>query len=255
MNGLQRPLSPLQTQENKEKRLRWTSSAATHIGHVRKVNEDAFLDAREQRLWVVADGMGGHNAGDVASQTIIDQFLNFERGDDLSHNLGQLEKHLHEANQQCQRSAQNGVMGSTVALLFAQEPFCFVMWAGDSRVYRLREQKFTQLTEDHSQVWELFKQGKIREDEIRNHPYGNVITRAVGVQRKLNLDVEFVMVEPGDRFLICTDGLFRDLTESEIVYTLRTHSTAQAAEHLLQQALARGGKDNITAIVVQVESV
>ena len=231
--------------------LRWTSCAATDVGHMRRANEDSFMDAREQGLWVVADGMGGHSRGDVASQSIIEHLADFRRGDSAEESVNDLRQRLAETNAACRRHAKGDVMGSTVAILLSQGELCYFLWAGDSRVYRLRDDVLEQITEDHSLVQELCNLGEITAEEAENHPSSNVITRAVGVHDKLNVDVLESPVKPGDRFLLCSDGLFKDVKFDEIRAGLAAPTPQQALRDLVTQALARGGTDNVTGIVVQ----
>ena len=142
-------------------------------------------------------------------------------------------------------------MGSTVAILLSQGDLCYFLWAGDSRVYRLRDDVLEQITEDHSLVQELCNLGEITPEEAENHPSSNVITRAVGVHDKLNVDVLESPVKAGDRFLLCSDGLFKDVKFDEIKAGLASPTPQQALRNLVVQALARGGTDNVTGIVVQ----
>ncbi len=227
----------------------------THVGRVRTTNEDSYLDAREQGLWVVADGMGGHSGGDIASQTVIENLLGFSRREDLPANIDNLEDRLFTSNTSCRKYSQGKkVMGSTVAMLFAYDPFCFFMWVGDSRIYRLREGQLTQVTEDHSLVQEMCALGEISAEEAAVHPSSNIITRAIGVREELFVDIEYSTVEPGDRFLLCSDGLYKDIRDNEIRDLLNTKvPVEQATKKLVSTALERGGGDNITVIVVQAE--
>jgi len=234
-----------------EATLRWASCAASDVGHMRKANEDSFMDAREQGLWVVADGMGGHSRGDLASQTIVKHLVTFERGTDAEASVTDLRARLARANTDCRTLAQGEVMGSTVVALLNHGPMCYFLWAGDSRIYRLRDDKLEQLTEDHSLVQELCKIGELTPEEAENHPSSNVITRAVGVHERLLVDVLEAPVKPGDRFLICSDGLFRDVKADELKACLANPTPQQALRDLVKQALDRGGSDNVTAIVVQ----
>lgn len=234
---------------------RWTSCAVTHTGYSRKHNEDSILDHREQGLWVVADGMGGHWGGDLASQTIVDSMVDFNRQQDLSDNVADLELRLKDANRTCMRkgakAGKKRVMGSTAAVLFAHDPFCFFIWVGDSRVYRRRGGKTEQMTHDHSLVQEMVDQGKITQDEAEKHPSGNVITRAVGVGHQLQIDLEFAASEPGDTYLLCSDGLYRHVSDAEIGEHLRLPNINDAISKLLSLALQRGGSDNISIIVAR----
>lgn len=230
----------------------WFSCAQTNLGHVRKVNEDAFLDAREQGLWVVADGMGGHSRGDRASQSIIEALNTFQSGPDVLDDVEDLLSRLSAANRTCRELAQGKVMGSTVAALYAQGNSAFILWAGDSRIYRHRDGQFSQLTDDHSLVQELHRLGELTADEAENHPSANVITRAIGVADDIEVQVRKVDVEAGDRFLICSDGLFKDVRPQEVSDNLSRPSPRQALDQLVKLALRRGGTDNVTAIVVQI---
>lgn len=236
----------------------WTSCAITHTGHVRKHNEDAILDHREQGLWLVADGMGGHWGGDQASQAIVDAMVDFNRQQDLSDNVAEIELRLKEANRTCMRTSaaragKKRVMGSTAVMLFAHDPFCFFIWVGDSRVYRRRGDQTQQMTRDHSLVQELVTQGKITPKEAETHPSGNVITRAVGAGHQLQIDLEFATTEPGDTFLLCSDGLYRHVSDEEIGELLRLPNINEASSRLLSLALSRGGSDNISIVVARTQ--
>ncbi len=234
--------------------MRWTSASATHVGYVRRANEDSFLDHREQGLWAVADGMGGHWGGALASQTVIDNLVDFVRADDLAENVSGLEQRLHIANQQCaDRAGPKRSMGSTAALLFAHDPFCFFLWAGDSRVYRVRDGEIERISRDHSVVEQMVRDGKITEAQARTHPSGNVITRAVGVAKTLDVEVEFATTRPGDTFLLCSDGLYRHVEDSEMATALADGNLDHAVDGLLKHALSRGGTDNITIVAARAE--
>lgn len=229
----------------------WFSFAATNVGHVREVNEDAFLDAREQNLWVVADGMGGHSRGDRASQIIVEKLQSFTMTPTAQGGVDDLLKRLNSANDACLTLSEGKVMGSTVAALYIHRDTGFVLWAGDSRIYRLRAENFEQITDDHSLVQELHRLGELTREEAENHPSANVITRAIGVSDELEIQVRQVNVQPGDRYLLCTDGLFKDVKPEEVENNLALPSPQQAMNKLLNLALRRGGTDNVTGIVVQ----
>ncbi len=231
---------------------RWFSCAASVVGHVRKINEDAYMDARESGLWVVADGMGGHSRGDRASQQIITSMQQFQAGEDIESDLNLLENLLHSANAFCHQESAAEVMGSTVVALYVHDDQAHLIWAGDSRAYRVRDGKLQQLTEDHSLVQELHRLGELTEDEAENHPSANVITRAVGVNENLELQVAQFELEAGDRFLLCSDGLFKDVLKAELEQNLNLPSMELALDRMVKLALKRGGTDNITAIVVQI---
>lgn len=231
---------------------RWFSCAATDVGHVRKVNEDAYLDAREESLWVVADGMGGHSRGDRASQTIIEKLHDFTASADAQASVDDIVARLSAANDICRHIAEGQVMGSTVAVMYLHDDRAYLVWAGDSRIYRYRSGEFLQLTDDHSLVQELHRLGELTEDEAENHPSSNVITRAIGVSDELDVQVREFDLEAGDRFLLCSDGLFKDVKKDEVRGNLVLPSPKQALDALVALALKRGGTDNVTGIIVQV---
>jgi len=208
----------------------WFSRAASAVGHVRKVNEDSFLDASELGLWVVADGMGGHSRGDRASQEIIAQLQTFKPSDSARVDIEDIVRRLDNANEFCREQVDGQVMGSTVALLYIHGP------------------------DDHSLVGELHRLGELTEDEAENHPSSNVITRAVGVADELDLQLAQIELQAGDRFLLCSDGLFKDVQRSEIRENLCLPSIEQALEKMVHLSLRRGGTDNVTAIVVQLST-
>ena len=196
--------------------LDWLSSARTNVGFVRSANEDAFLDAREEGLWVVADGMGGHSRGDQASQAVVNSLVSFKRSHDLTQNIENIENRLLAANRACRAMVRGKVIGSTVAAMFAFDPFCFFLWAGDSRIYRLRDGQMNQMTEDHSLVQEMCALGELTPEEAEHHPSSNIITRAVGVHDRLRIEMQYTTVHPGDRYLLCSDGLYKDMEKDEI---------------------------------------
>lgn len=231
--------------------IKWHSASVTETGFVRTVNEDAHLDSRENGLWAVADGMGGHSYGDRASRTVIDQLATFQISDDVSKDVQAIEKRLATANEICREVAQDKVMGTTIAALFAHDPYCFFIWAGDSRIYRYRQAKLEQMTEDHSFVQELVTLGELKREEMEQHPSSNIITRAVGVHSDLQLETHYATAEPGDRYLICSDGLFKDVSSEEIAEGMACITVEDSVRRLSDLALERGGRDNITAIVVQ----
>ena len=222
------------------------------MGHVRKVNEDAFLDAREQSLWVVADGMGGHSRGDRASRAIVERLHDFVESENPRLSLDGIVARLAAANDFCREMARGQVMGSTVAVLYLNGDRAWLVWAGDSRIYRYRVGEFAQLTDDHSLVQELHRLGELTADEAENHPSSNVITRAIGVADELDVQIREVDLAPGDRFLVCSDGLFKDVARDEVRANLVLPSPKQALDALVDLALRRGGTDNVTGIVVQV---
>lgn len=230
----------------------WASAGKTHTGHVRRVNEDAYLQLPQRGLWVVADGMGGHAAGDYASGLIIEALRDVKTYADPDDFLDDVERRLVEVNR---RVFERGVetertIGSTIAAVLGFKTYCVCLWAGDSRVYRVNEDGFEQLTRDHSQVEDLVASGHLAREDIADHPLANVITRAVGGAEKLRLEAKLVALDPGDRLLLCSDGLYKDLRPDEIAGLLAEGDADYACSALLDRALLRGGGDNVTAIVI-----
>ena len=228
----------------------WQSASRTDVGRVRHINEDAFLDSMEQRLWVVADGMGGQSRGDYASSAVVNQLREFPRQSSLLANLQDLEARLRAANEQCRTAFRNKRPGTTVAAMLAHGNYCFYLWAGDSRIYRLRKEILEQLTEDHSLARQKYANGQITEEEIENHASAHVLTRAVGASESLRLDLGYSPVQPGDRFLLCSDGLYNPVELSDICSVLGEGAPEGACESLVDLALSSGARDNVTAIVV-----
>lgn len=241
----------------------WSSASVCHVGKVRKVNEDACLNMPELGLWAVADGMGGHEAGDLASDAVVQHLGALARADDLTQLIQQIQSRLAAANQHVyQESQRRGrLIGSTVAVLAAYGQTAACLWAGDSRVYRHRGGLLKCLTHDHSVVEEQVAQGlATRESAQKNYPT-NAITRAVGPRDELDLDVEFTQIQHGDTFVVCTDGLYRDLSDDELADILsrgammegeaRRADAETLAQALISAALARGGRDNISVVVVK----
>ena len=235
--------------------LRWESCALTDQGNVRDHNEDACLDAGDRGLWVVADAMGGHRQGDYASQLIVERLrsnkTDYERPSKF---VEAIEDQLIEANCHLYKKAMEGeepqVIGSTVVALLVFDRYCVTTWAGDSRAYRWRKGHLLQVSRDHSEIQELIDQGVVNPEEAEHYPNANVITRAVGGTEELYLDYELLELEAGDRYLLCSDGLCRDVSEAEITETLGGGDCKDAATLLLDKALSRECKDNVTVLVV-----
>ncbi|MGQ0659006.1 MAG: PP2C family protein-serine/threonine phosphatase [Chromatiales bacterium] len=235
---------------------RWTSATLTHVGLVRKVNEDSLLDRADAGLWVVADGMGGHTAGDFASRLIVDTLRDLVPGDSLSGFVDRIEDALLAVNERLvtMSSQTQQTSGSTVVVLLAHGNLCVTMWAGDSRAYRLRRGVLTQLTSDHSHIELYVEQGLISREEAAQHPAGNLITRAVGAGPELFLELDVAELGDGDRYLLCSDGLDRHVTQPEITGILRSGDVRTAAQQLIELTLARGATDNVSLAVIDVNA-
>lgn len=229
---------------------------ATDIGCVRTTNEDNYL-CIEPHIYAVADGMGGHAAGEIASRIIIDTIkkqLEFANPDDCTEEY--LRSVILESNQTILRASQenpdyNG-MGSTISLFYVH--YGYATWAqvGDSRIYLLRNGQIYQLTSDHSLVNELLQQKKITAEEAANFPHKNILTRAVGISCNLLVDTGFCDILEHDKFLICSDGLTNMLADELIRDICYEDTKENKAEKLVKKAIENGGKDNITCIVVEI---
>ncbi len=236
--------------------LAWSSADHSHVGMVRKINEDAYLALPELGLWAVADGMGGHEAGDVASRMVIDNLRQAPPPADWETFITTIRQRLQNTNQQLMEESehhyQNRTIGSTVVILLAYQDIGSCLWVGDSRLYRLRDGHLQQLTRDHSQIQDLIDEGLVRPEEAHDHPLSNVITRAVGSSEYLEIDAIHFKLQAGDVFLLCSDGLNKVVSDTEIA-SLLTHGNGQDIVHaLVHLALVRGATDNITTVVVTI---
>ncbi len=239
------PMTPVQ---------HYQSASYSHVGMVRQVNEDACLAVPESGLWAVADGMGGHAAGDYVSSLIVDALRRIPASPSLPVYSNALRLALDQVNALVRDQAQLrgiGMMGSTVVLLAARGSQGMCLWAGDSRLYRLRGGQLTGVSRDHSYVQELVDSGLLTDAEARLHPRANIVTRAIGVGNELELDSAFLHILPGDTYLLCSDGLNKTAEDHEIRDVL-CHSDAYAVvRSLVHLGLTRGAPDNITAVVIK----
>ena len=238
--------------------LRFTSGALTHVGLVRRRNEDACLDRPDRGLWAVADGMGGHEAGDFASTRIVAALDATGPPTDLGVFADVCASRLTAVDAELRaRAAMLGpaaVIASTVVVLLADGAEFVCLWAGDSRIYRWREGELRQLTIDHSRVRELVDAGLLQPEAAADHPEAHVVTRAIGGGR-LEFGTLRDTLRPGDRFLLCSDGLTNMLADEEIARGMAEPAgVGAAAEQLLDLVLASGAVDNVTIVIVAVES-
>ncbi|MEO7786848.1 MAG: protein phosphatase 2C domain-containing protein [Sphingomicrobium sp.] len=228
----------------------------TDVGLRRKINEDALLVRTPRGLWAVADGMGGHDAGEVASAMVTEALAKLHPVENIDHYVAEAVAALGEVNTALIALAGGDgggrTIGSTVVGLAirGREYRCF--WAGDSRAYRLRGGGLVQLSRDHSLVQDLVDTGMITPAEALHHPNANVITRAVGVKEGLEVDIASGDVRPGDLFLLASDGLTRVVEDAEIAAELTRAPPAEAANRLVAMVLARGAPDNVTLVIVSV---
>ena len=231
---------------------RFFHGAATSTGRVRRVNEDSYLALPP--LFAVADGMGGHDAGEVASAVAIDVLARYARDGSLS--VDAVLAALDEANRAVVGRGEANRMGTTVtglaSLVTPAGSQLMVFNVGDSRVYRLAGDHFGQVTVDHSEVQELVLAGAITPEQARTHPRRNIVTRALGSDFVVRPDHWLLPPLAGDRYLVCSDGLTGELTDEEILPLLRAGDQPQAAAALVAAADEAGGHDNTTVIVVDV---
>lgn len=235
---------------------RYLVGAVTHPGLVRQENEDALALHPSGEMWAVADGMGGHANGRWAAMQVATELAQTPLPGTVDADCDAIADALANANAKivaAAAAARKTIGATVVALRIAGSRFA-CLWAGDSRVYRLRAGTLRQLSRDHSHVEQLIEAGIITAKEADSHPMANVITRAVGVVPDLALDVVEDEVLAGDIFLLCSDGLNKCLSDAEIAAVVSTHPPAEACDALVAGALKRGAPDNVTVIVVRCDA-
>jgi serine/threonine protein phosphatase PrpC len=234
--------------------LGFRSTARSHVGRVRALNEDSFLERPDLGLWAIADGMGGHEFGERASRLITARLGELPAPPDAPTLARSVQAALGRCHEELRRFAgPDRVCGSTVVALLAFDGHFAGLWVGDSRLYRLRAGRLEQLSRDHSYVRELIERGELAPEEARRHPLRHQITRAVGVGDRLEVEIIQDRLAAGDLFLLCSDGLTGELEDGELEATLRAAAPEAAAEHLLARALAGEARDNLTLILVHCE--
>jgi protein phosphatase/serine/threonine-protein phosphatase Stp1 len=240
--------------------LTFRSFARTHPGTRRRLNEDSYADRAEAGIWAVADGVGGADAGEVASAAVCAALMAIPAGLPAERMLAGLCQGLQAVHDDLQAMAAAreppGLIASTVVVLTVTGPSFTCLWAGDSRAYLLRSGVLRRLTRDHSLVQELVDTGMITEAEAAYHPRANVITRAVGAgEAVLELDRVTGTLQPDDRFLLCSDGLTKAVDEADLADLLGAPEGMPAADLLVRAALAHQASDNVTAVTVEVRGV
>ncbi len=232
--------------------LRVQSDARTHEGQVRELNEDSYCSREGNGLWAVADGMGGHENGEWASAVLVEKLQDAELPDDFRAACERVADRMYAANSAIYEEAlkRGRQMGSTIVALLVQGRRFAVFWVGDSRCYVLRDGELIQLSRDHTQVQEMVDRGMLRPEDAENHPMGHVLARAVGVRPGLTVDAIEDEVEPGDIFLLCSDGLHGYVDEEEIRRLLGRAVPEETSQGLVALTLERGAPDNVTVITV-----
>jgi serine/threonine protein phosphatase PrpC len=234
--------------------MRIDSFGGTHQGRVRPINEDRFLSRPDHGVFIVADGMGGHSHGDIASSAIVqcveDGLSNVPHGQKVR----ALTDSIVRANAmigEISRANDNIVIGSTIASLAVSTGKFSVLWSGDSRVYLLRDGRIRQLTIDHNEAETLLRQGTITREQAREWPRRNVIVHAIGVNEEPHIEITEGAARRGDIFVLCSDGLTNHLADAEILKIALEHAAQPACVELIRLALARGGTDNVTVVIAK----
>lgn len=235
--------------------LRYETGSKTHVGNVRLINEDSLLVDEARGLWLVADGMGGHKDGKLASNIVVESARtigNPASAPDLLSRFTDRVLRAHSLLTAMGDGSGPATVGSTVAalLVFGGQFAC--VWSGDSRVYLIRRHGISQLSRDHTEVQDLLDRGLIRAEEASTWPRRNVITRAVGAGEDPGLDVVRGSLLGSDRFVICSDGLTGHVQDDEILRLVTGRPPQPACDTLVDLALERGGKDNVSVIVLHV---
>lgn len=239
--------------------LAWDDYGLTDPGKVRQVNQDAFWisgTSGGMKAWAVADGMGGYKGGEIASGQLVEMLGEIDPVtgiDRLGERIQQVVKQVNSNLIKLAVEMGTGPIGSTLIVLIVDEDgrgLC--LWAGDSRLYRLRDQELEQISTDHSQVQGLLDYGIISEQEAENHPAANIITNAVGVDDRLFIDQKELDICVGDVYLLCSDGVNKELDNHAIRRALSQDDAEKIVTTVISGALANGGRDNITAVCVRI---
>lgn len=235
----------------------------TDVGRVRSINQDSFHLIKDKNISIVADGMGGHAAGDQASKIAVKTITEILEGYDFQSEDGEsgmsieelVRYALQEANEQILLASLSNQhlqgMGTTAIVAVENQGKLYLGHVGDSRTYLVRNQKISQITEDHSVVQQLVKAGAISEAEAEVHPYKNVITRCLGMQANVEPDTLEMVLEPGDRILMCSDGLSNMVSDATLEQLINETETPESTcQKLIDLANENGGTDNITAVLL-----
>lgn len=236
--------------------MRFDCASRTNVGLKRSINEDSILAETDRGLWVVADGMGGHEAGEIASTMVTDALRCLPEVADLDELAGSAVEALRHVNRQLIDLARSGVskqtIGTTVVGLAVNDGSYRCFWMGDSRAYLLRDGAISRLSHDHSLVQNLVDAGMLKPEEAETHENANLITRAVGVAEECEVDVVSGEVRPGDQFVLASDGLTRVVPDDELAQELQRGSPDEVADRLIDTVLSRGAPDNVSVIITKV---
>ena len=237
--------------------LRYRSAPRSHVGLVRAVNEDSMLVRDDAALWIVADGMGGHDNGQWASQTLVGRFAQLDLSIDRAARGPAIVQAIEEGNRTIHDAATMAgkQMGTTAVVMHCDAGDVLLIWVGDSRIYRLRGDLMVQLTRDHTLVQDLVDRGSLAAEEAESHPMSHVLTRAVGTEATLRYDSIVDTAQAGDRYLLCSDGLSKVVPDDLVAAILATGTIDTAADRLLAETLGRGAPDNTTLVVLSAEEM
>ena len=229
------------------------TGVSTHQGQVRDHNEDGWFASEEQGLWAVADGMGGHENGEWASGVVVAALGKLQLDGEFEHCCEQIAEALHEANTEIQtESSANGKqMGTTAVVLFVRGSRFAVLWVGGSRAYLLRDGTLHQISKDHTQVQEMVDLGMLEADQVNVHPMRHVLARAIGVTDEIQVDVIVDEIDPGDTFLLASDGLHCCVGDDAIARMLAGASLESVSNDLVNESLDHGAPDNVTVVAVR----
>lgn len=232
--------------------LSWRSAGQTAQGKRRTHNEDAFLDCPQRGCWAVADGMGGHTAGRVASQRVVSSLAALSGEGGLDQRVKAIRGSLRGLDSQLQPAdGLSGIIGSTVVVLVLEHDRAACIWAGDSRCYLWRGQRLYQLSRDHSLQQHLMDKQHLSPELAQAHPGAKALTRAIGARQPLSLEVLELGVHAGDVFLLCSDGLYQGLSHSALGSAMSAGTPRQVVDRLFSDVLRGPAPDDLTAVVVQ----
>lgn len=228
----------------------------THVGLRRKINEDSVLVRTERGLWAVADGMGGHDAGEVASAMVVDALRRLPIVYGLDQLVNSATASILEVNRElldlAHADGKSRTIGTTVVGLAIADGHFRCFWAGDSRAYRVRNGQIRRLSRDHSLVQDLVDAGMLDPNDAEKHESSNIVTRAVGVAETLEVDSSAGEAAPGDIFLLGSDGLTRLVGDDELLEVLVSSPLETAADSLIETVLERGAPDNVSLVITQL---
>ena len=225
----------------------------SHTGKVRAANEDNFILRPEAGLWAVADGMGGHENGALASATVVAALEAVGPASSAPDLLAMLEGSVLDANTRLREEIRKhgATMGATLVVLLVHQRHFACLWSGDSRIYLVRGDRMTQISRDHTEVQDMVDRGLLTAEEARRSPRRHIITHAIGVHDTPELDIEHGEIADGDTFLLCSDGLTEHVADDEILEAVATGGAQAACDALLALTLERGARDNVTVVIVR----